>query len=216
MERLIDTFSNRLCRALQIRNMKPIELAEKSGVDKGKISSYMSGRYRAKQDTLYALATVLDVSPVWLMGYDVSMNNIENNAIPISDLPIKVPVVGKISAGLPLLASENIEGYEYAPSSYIKEGFEYFYLTVSGDSMNLKFNEGDIVLVQKQDGLENDEIGVILVDGMDATVKKYKYENGLVILSPMSTNPGHVVQIYNPKEINIRIIGKVVSYQGKV
>ena len=80
----------------------------------------------------------------------------------------------------------------------------------------LKFNDGDIVLVQKQDTLENDEIGVILVNGDDATVKKYKNENGLVILSPMSTNSENTVQIYNPKDINIKIVGKVVSYQGKI
>lgn len=140
----------------------------------------------------------------------------ESNVFPIADTPTSVPVLGKISAGLPLLATENIEGYEFAPSSYIKKGFEYFYLRVTGDSMNLKFNDGDIVLVQKQDDLENDEIGVILVDGMDATVKKYKYENGLVILSPLSTNSEHAVQIYNPKDISIKIVGKVVSYQGKI
>lgn len=140
----------------------------------------------------------------------------QSNIFPLADTPVSVPVLGKISAGLPLLATEHIEGYEFAPSSYIKEGFDYFYLRVNGDSMNLKFNDGDIVLVQKQDNLENDEIGVVLVDGMDATVKKYKYENGLVILSPMSTNPEHVVQIYNPKDISIRIVGKVVSYQGRI
>lgn len=148
--------------------------------------------------------------------YQNKRENNENNVFPIADITVSVPVLGKISAGLPLLATENIEGYEFAPSSYIKEGFDYFYLRVIGDSMNLKFNDGDIVLVQKQDDLENDEIGVILVDSMDATVKKYKYENGLVILSPMSTNPEHVVQIYDPKDISIKIIGKVVSYQGKI
>lgn len=139
-----------------------------------------------------------------------------SNAFPITDTPISVPVIGKISAGMPILAVENIEGREFAPSSYIKEGFDYFYLRVQGDSMNLKFNEGDIVLVQKQDTLENDEIGVILVNGFDATVKKYKTENGLIILSPMSTNPENTVQIYNPKDIEIKIIGKIVSYQGKI
>lgn len=142
--------------------------------------------------------------------------SIESNAFPITDTPVSVPVLGKISAGLPLLAIENIEGYEYAPSSYIKEGFEYFYLKVQGDSMNLKFREGDIVLVQKQDDLENDEIGVVLVNGDDATVKKYRKENDLIILEPMSTNPENHTQIYNPKETPVRIIGKVVSYQGKV
>lgn len=142
--------------------------------------------------------------------------NVDSNVFPIDDKPVKVPVLGRISAGLPILAQENIEGYEFAPSSILKEGFEYFYLKVQGDSMNLKFNNGDIVLVQKQDELENNEIGVILVNGYDATVKKYKAENGLVILEPMSTNPENTVQIYNPKDISIKIIGKVVSYQGKI
>ena len=152
------------------------------------------------------------------MGYDVPMEDheIESNVFPISDIPKKVPVVGKISAGLPILATENIEGYEFAPSSQIKEGYTYFYLRVQGDSMNLKFNEGDIVLVQKQDDLENNEIGVILVNGFDATVKKYRKENNLVILEPMSTNPENTVQIYNPKDTPIKIIGKVISYQGKI
>lgn len=140
----------------------------------------------------------------------------ESNVFPITDTPKKVPVIGRISAGLPILATENIEGYEFAPSSQIKEGYTYFYLRVQGDSMNLKFNEGDIVLVQKQDDLENNEIGVILVNGFDATVKKYRKENGLVILEPMSTNPENTVQIYNPKDISIKIIGKVISYQGKI
>lgn len=50
MSELIDTFSNRLSRAISIRNIKPVELSEKTGIDKSKISSYMSGRYKAKQD----------------------------------------------------------------------------------------------------------------------------------------------------------------------
>mgnify|MGYP002552429059 CR=1 FL=1 len=219
MNELVDNFSNRLNTAIRIRNIKPIELSEKTGIDKSKISSYMSGRYKAKQDGVYLLAQALNVNEAWLMGLDVPMERnlkIESNVFPTSDIPKKVPVIGKISAGLPILAVENIEGYEFAPSSHIKEGYEYFYLRVQGDSMNLKFNEGDIVLVQKQDTLENDEVGVILVNGDDATVKKYKSENGLVILEPLSTNPENTVQIYNPKNINIKIIGKVVSYQGKI
>lgn len=217
MDELVDTFTNRLNTAIRLRNIKPIELSEKTGIDKSKISSYMSGRYKAKQDGIYLLAQALSVNEAWLIGYDVPMEKtltVDSNVFPISDVPKKIPVLGRISAGLPILATENIEGYEFAPSSLIKEGYEYFYLKVQGDSMNLKFNNGDIVLVQKQDELENNEIGVILINGYDATVKKYKSENGLVILEPMSTNPENTVQIYNPKDISIKIIGKVVSYQG--
>ena len=218
MNELVDSFKNRLNKAITLRGIKPIELSEKTGIDKSKISSYMSGRYKAKQNGVYLLAQALDVNEIWLMGYDVPIERqkVESNVFPTTDIPEKVPVVGKISAGLPILATENIEGYEFAPSSQIKKGYTYFYLRVQGDSMNLKFSEGDIVLIQRQDTLENDEIGAVLVDGNDATVKKYKFENGLVILEPMSTNPENTVQIYNPKKINIQIIGKVISYQGKI
>lgn len=150
----------------------------------------------------------------YIVSYNYS-RPVDSNVFPTPDTVVEIPVVGKISAGIPLLAVENIVRYAYAPSSQIKEGYTYFYLTVQGDSMNLKFREGDIVLIQKQDDLENDEIGVILIDG-EATVKKYKNENGLIILQPMSTNPEHQVQIYNPKEKDIKIIGKVISYQGTV
>lgn len=213
-----EKFSYRLKKAMDIRNIKASELSEKAHIPKSAISQYLSGLYEAKQKTIFKLATALNISEAWLMGLDVPMESqkVEINVFPTTDIPKKVPVVGKISAGLPILATENIEGYEFAPSSQIKEGFTYFYLRVQGDSMNLKFNEGDIVLVQKQDTLENDEIGVILVNGDDATVKKYKSENGLVILEPMSTNPENTVQIYNPKNIQIKIIGKVISYQGKI
>ena len=150
----------------------------------------------------------------YIVSYNYS-RPVDSNVFPTPDTVVEIPVVGKISAGIPLLAVENIVSYAYAPSSQIKQGYTYFYLTVQGDSMNLKFHEGDIILVQKQSDLENDEIGVILIDG-EATVKKYKNENGLIILQPMSTNPEHQVQIYNPKEKDIKIIGKVISYQGTV
>lgn len=56
MNELVDTFSNRLNKAILLRNIKPIALSEKTGIDKSKISSYMSGRYKAKQDGVYLLA----------------------------------------------------------------------------------------------------------------------------------------------------------------
>jgi len=220
MNELVETFAQRLSKALIIRNMKPVELAEKTGINKSKISSYMSGRYKAKQDGIFILSEVLQVSPTWLMGYDVPMERNkyqeESNVFPILDVPVEVPVLGKISAGLPILAVENIEGREFAPSTYLKEDYEYFYLKVQGDSMNLRFPEGNLVLVQKQDTLENGEIGVFLIDGQDATVKKYRKEENFVILDPMSTNPSNITQIYNTKETPVKILGKVVMHIGKV
>lgn len=188
------------------------------GVHKSTISRWESGETKKINMTIIEkLADFYSVDSSWLSGQDVPMKkHHESNVFPIPDTPISVPVLGRISAGLPLLAVENIIAYEFAPSSCIKEGFDYFYLKVQGDSMNLKFNDGDIVLVQQQNTLENGEIGVILVNGDDATVKKFRKENEIIILEPMSNNSEHHVQIYNPKEIEIRILGKVVSYQGKL
>jgi len=71
---LNDTFSNRLQKALDMNNMKPSVLSEKTGIDKSLISNYLSGNYKAKQDKLSLMAEALNVSETWLMGYDVPVN----------------------------------------------------------------------------------------------------------------------------------------------
>lgn len=61
----------RMKQAMQMRCMKQVELAEKTGIDKGQISSYLSGKYKPKQENLSLIAVALDVSEYWLMGLDV-------------------------------------------------------------------------------------------------------------------------------------------------
>jgi repressor LexA len=208
-----------------LRKSKDISLRQvdySSEVTFSNLSMIESGKRRPTPFVLKELSKVYHVDYIDLLekaGYlDLAEAEKINgkNVYPTTDIPLKLPVLGKISAGLPILAQENIEGYEFAPSSFIKEGFDYFYLKVTGDSMNLKFPEGNLVLVQKQPTLENGEIGVILVGDTEATVKKYRCENDLVILEPMSTNPEHTVQIYNPKNVSVKIIGKVILHLGKV
>lgn len=216
MSDLIDTFCNRLKTAMRIRNIKAVELSNLTGIAKSSLSDYINGKYEAKQDGVFLLAKALNVNEAWLMGADVSMERNMDKMVLESIEAVSIPILGKISAGLPLMAEENKEGSAFAPANLIKPGYNYFYLRVVGDSMNLKFNEGDIILVQKQDSLENGDIGVIRVNGFDATIKKYRFENNLVLLEPMSTNIEHKTQIYNPKEIEIAIIGKAISYQGNI
>lgn len=69
----MDTFQNRLNQAMEIRNMRQIDLARKSGLPKAQISQYQSGKYEAMQDALYKLAKALSVNVEWLMGHDVPM-----------------------------------------------------------------------------------------------------------------------------------------------
>lgn len=69
----MDTFQNRLNQAMNIRGMRQIDLARKSGLPKAQISQYQSGKYEAMQDALYKLAKALSVNVEWLMGHDVPM-----------------------------------------------------------------------------------------------------------------------------------------------
>lgn len=217
---ILEKFAKRFSMLINENNTDITFLLNQLGIkSKSTIYRYMNGEMAPKVTTVKILSDIFNVNPVWLMGYDVPMERKvkqESNAFPTTDIPLEVPVLGKISAGLPILAVENIESYEFAPSTYLKSDYEYFYLRVQGDSMNLRFPEGNLVLVQKQDTLEDGEIGVFLIDGQDATVKKYRQDGNFVILDPMSTNPSNITQIYNTKEIPVKIIGKVILHIGKV
>lgn len=123
----------------------------------------------------------------------------------------KIPILGRISAGLPLYATEHIDGYTYTD---LNGGNEYFALRVKGDSMTAaRICEGDIIIVQKQDYIEDGEIAVVLVGDDDATVKRFHRSGNTVTLSPQSYNPTHQIQVYNTKETPIRILGKVIRVQ---
>ena len=65
---------DRIREALEIRDMKQSELVERTGIDKGQMSSYISGKYKPKQKNLHLMAKVLSVDEAWLMGYDVPMD----------------------------------------------------------------------------------------------------------------------------------------------
>ena len=211
-ELIYEKIGKRLKIARESRRITLEQAGERAGVHKSTVLRWENGETKKINLTIIeTLANYYLVNPSWLAGHDVPMYK-DSNVIPMSDKIIKVPILGKISAGLPLYAEENLLGYDYIPASTINPNDEYFCLLVKGDSMNLKFNEGDRVLIHKQESLENGEIGVILVNGDDATIKKYRFDNGMVILEPMSTNPDNHAQIYNPKETTIKIVGKAIRF----
>lgn len=208
---------SRLEDARKNLNITLEESAQKIGITKSTMLRWENGEVKnLKLPMLEKLALYYNVSYHWLIGQSDKKYVSNDNLIPTTDTNIMFPIVGKVSAGLPILAVENIEGYEVAPSSYVKHGFEYFYLRVQGDSMNIKIPEGSLVLVQKQDALENDEIGVFRIDNDDVTVKKFKKEDNIISLIPISHNPIHKIQKYDLTKDKIDIVGRVVFYIGKL
>jgi repressor LexA len=213
---VVDTFANRLEKAMNLKNMKQVDLVEKTNIDKSLISNYLKGKYKAKQDNLYLLAKILNVSEAWLMGYDVPMErNSEDilnkiGAIPIFDIDVtNIPLLGTVKAGYDYLAQENIIDYiSFKVDGTDKEN--YYALNVVGDSMTPLFDDGDTVIVHKQDDFENGDNCVVLINGEEATIKKvYKDNTGIEL---KAVNPYYPPRLFSKKDIKdlpVKIIGVV-------
>lgn len=202
-------FASRLAQALEIRNMKAADLSKATKVSEGTISCYINGRYEAKQNRVYSFAKALDVSPTWLMGYDVPMNDDDSSIIPPGFQPLpkmaRVPRVGAIACGDPILAEQNIEDYDKVPADWRAD----FTLVCEGDSMLPRIQNGDVVAIRKQPTVENGEIAAVRIDN-EATLKHIYYSPDKLILQP--ENPAYPPIVLIGEEINsVTIEGKAVG-----
>lgn len=203
----VSTISKRMKSAMDMRDINQAELCRRTGIGKSSISTYLSGDYEPKQTNLYKIADALSVTIPWLSGYDVEMNvEKENRPLPENLKPItkvnRIPIVGSIAAGTPILATENIE-------SYLLLGQEYkadFALKIMGDSMiDVGINDGDLALIIKDRPISNGEIYAVLVDG-EATLKKVYKNDDYLTLQPCNSKYEPIVV---KEEDNPYIVGKL-------
>lgn len=82
----IEELKTRLNRAMSIRNMKAVDLVEKTGIPKSAISHYMSGHVKPKQDRIALISDALNIQEAWLLGYDVPMDKVEKHPEVIVDV----------------------------------------------------------------------------------------------------------------------------------
>lgn len=122
------------------------------------------------------------------------------------------PVYGQISAGQPNWAEENIEGRIPIDTNLmnIVNPEEHFFLRVNGESMNKVIKNGAFALIHKQDIVDDGEIAVVLVNGYDATLKKFTKQGDFIILEPQSNDESFKSQVYD-KNTPIKILGKYVG-----
>lgn len=190
------------------------DVAKALNVSRATIFRYEKGDIeKVPGSKLEPLAKVLHTTPAYLMGWEEDQSaqpSLPPDAIPYAPTQ-RIPILGRISAGLPLYAEEQIEGYTYTD---LNHGGEYFALRVHGDSMDaLGIKEGYLVIVRRQDYVDNGTICVVLVGDNEATMKRFYQDGDTVTLMPQSTNPKHMPQIYNLKHTPIHIIGKVVKVE---
>ena len=204
------TIGKRIKRLRLEHDLSQSDIGKIAGVTDKAVSTWEKDEKAPRMGAIEKIAAYFDVTKSYII--DGSKEPLPSDAIPYRPTG-RMPVLGRVNAGQPMYAEENIE--EYIANDYM-DGYEYFALRVKGDSMNAAgITEGDYVIVRKQDIVDNGEIAIVLVNGDDATVKRFSKNGDTVVLTPQSHNPTHQVQIYNAKEIPIRVIGKVVEMRHR-
>lgn len=187
------------------------DLAKRLGYkDRSTIAKIESNVNDITQSKIAAIAEALETTPAALMGWEVPSVNLPDNVIPMPEMR-KIPLIGSIACGTPILAEEHIEEYIDIPRHIHAD----FALTCKGDSMiNARIFDGDVVYIRQQDTVENGEIAAVLIDG-EATLKRVQLYDDHISLEP--ENPQYRPLVYWGEEMNtVRILGKAVAFTSAI
>lgn len=192
------------------------DIALEIGVARSTIQRYENGTIeRLKLPVIEAIASVLNVDPSWLVGKTDNPEIVYScpaNIIPMPKMN-KIPLIGSIACGDPILASENIECEVDIPE-HIKADFA---LRCKGDSMiGARIFDGDVVYIRQQPTVENGQIAAVLIDD-EATLKRVYFfpDSNKLVLNP--ENAKYEPFIYIGEEIDsVRILGLAVAFTSSV
>lgn len=190
---------------LQKNNVTAYRVSMDTGISQGLIGSYKKGIKTPSSANLSKLAEYFGVSVDFMLD---KPDKLEGKGI-------KIPVLGKVAAGVPIEAVEEILDYEEISPEMASQG-DYFALKIKGDSMFPDIKDGAIVIVKKQSSIDSGQIAVVLVDGNDATVKKVIIKDDGLMLVPSNTT--YEPQFLSNKEVAtlpVIIIGRVVESRTK-
>lgn len=224
------SFGQKLKTLRKEKKMTQTELANKLHLnDKSSISRYEKDENTPQTSVISEIAKIFNVTTDYLLGNenkktdDTDLFSLKGDVKFTKQFTdnkmLKIPVIGVIKAGIPMLADENIIDYEYIHQEDLKVGEEYFYLQIKGDSMiNARIFDGDRVLIRKQNFIENDgDIMAVRVNGDEATLKRvFRQESGLVL---QSENQNYTPMFYPSSDIDtgyVGIIGKAIEVKIKL
>lgn len=197
---------NHLKAARQAKHMTQTDVANYIGLTQGAYSNWERGETKIDGVQLSRLAELFEVSVDYLLG----KTDIPGNKY------IRIPVLGRVAAGIPIDAIEEIIDWEDISAEAAGDG-EYFGLQIKGHSMEPKISDGDVVIVRRQPDVDSGDIAVVLVNGDDATVKRIKKSPQGVTLIP--SNPAYEPMYYSNEEIEslpVQILGRVVELRAKL
>lgn len=195
-------FKKNFVRLCNERNEPPTLVCRKLGLSSAAFSEWTESSV-PRRTTLEKAAAYFGVSVDVLLG-----KSEERRAF-------RIPVYGKVAAGIPIEAIEDIEDFEELDARNFPNG-EYIALRIAGDSMEPRFRKGDIVIVHLQNDVDNGDIAIVMIGGGDATCKRIKKMPTGVLL--ISTNPVYEPMFFSNEEVEqlpVRILGRVIELRAK-
>lgn len=210
----MDTIASRLRAALEMRGMKQAELVELTGIGKSSISTYLRGSYIPKQKNIYKMAKALNVNEAWLMGEDVDPTRQNAYSEPSDSSLVTIHYAGPVAAHFDATPDDAYE-QRTIPAQWIgrRRPEDFFLATVSGDSMYPQFQDGDEILCLRCSDMGiSGRIGIMLLGGDEATVKRIEYKLGEDWIDLIPINPE-----FKPRRIEgvdleqCRVVGRVIK-----
>ena len=184
------------------------QISERIGVTVTGYQNWEYGKTPIKATALRKLSKLFGCTTDYILGLSETIT-----AVPSKSHPL--PVFGRIAAGTPREALEQSSMVHDTPQSLYELHSESFWLTVSGNSMNRLFPDGSLVLIDPTEEVRNGDVGVVFVNGDDATLKRVYFEGGSIRLHPESYDHEYtdrVIDGSDPDAPEVRIVGKAVSY----
>ncbi|MBM6701732.1 helix-turn-helix domain-containing protein [Megasphaera elsdenii] len=198
------SIGERIKEARKSAGLTQLELAKKTELSRSYIGDIEKDRYNPSVSTLQLIATATNTPLEDLLP--------STKTVSPAGRGVRIPVLGRVVAGIPIEAVEEILDYEEITPELAATG-EFFALQVKGDSMLPKLEEGDVVIVKKQADVETGDIAIVLVNGDEATIKQVKKVNGGIMLygfNPDVYEP-HFYSNQQIEELPVRILGKVIE-----
>lgn len=185
------------------------QLADRLGYkSKSAINKIELGVNDIAQKRIVDFAKALNTSIEYLLGMDKKNSEKKLQSV-------RIPVLGRIAAGIPLEMIEDVVDWEEIDADTAKLG-SIFALKVEGHSMEPRILDGDVVIIHQQEDAENGDVVIASVNGDDATCKRLrKFKDGIELVP---NNPAYAPMFFSNQEIvskPVRIIGKVIELRGK-
>ncbi|NBH82856.1 XRE family transcriptional regulator [bacterium C-53] len=204
------TIGDRIKNIRDKLNLSQVDFADKIDVSKQTLYKYENNIItNIPSNKIEAIAAIGRVSPAYIMGWDFSdISNKKRKGVTIN-------VVGRVAAGIPIEAIENIIDTEEITEELARTG-DFFGLQIHGDSMAPNICDGDIVIVRQQEDAETGDIVIATVNGTDATCKRLRKHNEGIEL--IANNPTYDTLDFSNQEIiekPVKIIGKIVELRRK-